>query len=129
MKLKLERICEWLGAVTMPGHAGPRERGNINKVWSNNMMLCVSSCKKEREIDNLIPRKTFCGNKLQSMVVRVTIRTPQTQVSRHNIYKRSMRLFIIKLTTGKLDDKGKWNFTILYYAKLHFWKIVSNPAF
>ena len=80
------------------------------------MMLCVSSCKKEREIDNLIPRKTFCGNKLQSMVVRVTIRTPQTQVSRHNIYKRSMRLFMftIKLTTGKLDDKGKWNFTILY---------------
>ena len=98
MKLKLERICEWLGASTMPGQARPspsavyehqKKRGNINKVWSNNMMLCVSSCKKELEIDNSIPRQTFCGNKLQSMVVRVTIRTPQTQVSSHNIYKEA----------------------------------------
>ena len=60
------------------------------------MMLCVSSCKKELEIDNSIPRQTFCGNKLQSMVVRVTIRTPQTQVSSHNIYKRSKEFKVLR---------------------------------
>lgn len=57
MKLKLERICEWLGAATMPGHARPsaiasvcesiREGEETSTKFGAIIWCCVSQVAKK----------------------------------------------------------------------------------